>query len=139
MIIPAGTTQYITRTKRDQHTERLRVFKEVTEVENTLKQQIVSAVDHQDLEALRDDPTTGRLSGSIYEVIHHLFHVYGKVAPQILYEQVQEVHQMVYDPQYPIGGVFTDINDLVIYCKAVQTTHTQAQSIILAYRIPNRT
>ena len=37
LVIPAGTTLHMARTMRDQHNERLRVFKEVTSVENILK------------------------------------------------------------------------------------------------------
>ena len=37
LIIPPGTTQHMARTIRDQHTERLRLFREVTGVENVLK------------------------------------------------------------------------------------------------------
>ena len=32
LIIPAGTTQHIARTLQDQHTERLRIFREITGV-----------------------------------------------------------------------------------------------------------
>ena len=138
LIIPAGTTQHMARTIRDQHTERLRLFREVTGVENALKQQIVAAVEPQYLEAIRNQ-VTGKLAGSVYEVIRHLFHVYGQVTPQALYDQEQKVQQMVYDPQHPIDGVFTAIDDLMTFAEAAQTPYTQPQSINLAYRILNRT
>ena len=135
---PAGTTQHMARTIRNQHTERLRLFREVTGVENALKQQIIAAVEPQYLEAIRNQ-VTGKLAGSVYEVIRHLFHVYGQVTPQALYGQEQKVHQMVYDPQHPIDGVFTAIDDLMTFAEAAQTPYTQPQSINLAYRILNRT
>ena len=62
LIIPAGTTQHMARTIQDQHTERLRLFREVTGVENALKQQIVAAVEPQYLEAIRNQ-VTGKLAG----------------------------------------------------------------------------
>ena len=86
LAIPPGTTQHMARTMKEQHTERIRVFKEVTGVENALKQQIVTAVEDQYLAALRD-ATTGKLNGTIHEVIRHLFEVYGRVSPQTLFEQ----------------------------------------------------
>ena len=76
------------RTTRDQHTERLRIFREETAVENSLKQQIVGAVEPQYLQALQDS-TTGQFNGTVAEVVKHLFHVYGRVTPQVLYEQEQ--------------------------------------------------
>ena len=54
--------------------------------ENTLKQQIVAAVEDQYIAALQDT-TTGRHNGTIYEIIRHLFEVYGRVSPQMLFEQ----------------------------------------------------
>ena len=57
LIIPPGTTQHMARTLRDQHTERLRVFREVTGVENAPMQQIVAAVEPQYIEALRNSVT----------------------------------------------------------------------------------
>ena len=96
-IIPPGITQHMARMMTDQYTERLRVFKEITGIENALKQQIVVAVESQYLDALQDK-TTGRLIGTIYEIIQHLFEVYGQVSPQTLFKQEQKVKQMVYEP-----------------------------------------
>ena len=138
LTIPAGTTLHMARTMRDQHTKRLRIFREVTSVEHTLKQQIVGAVEPQYLQALQNS-TTDRLNGTVAEIVKHLFQVYGRLTPQILYEQEQKVQQMVYDPQHPIDGVFTAVDDLVNFSEAAETSYTQPQCINLAYRIPNRT
>ena len=137
LVIPAGTTMHMARTLKEQHTERLRVFRETTGVENSLKQQVVSAVEPQYIEALRN-PTTGKLNGTIAEIIKHLFDVYGRVTPQMLFEQEQKVHQMVYDPQHPIDGVFTAVDELANYAEAASTPYSQPQCINLAYRILNR-
>ena len=80
----------------------------------------MGAVEPQYLQALRDS-TTGRLNGTIAQIIKHLFQVYGRVTPQVLYEQEQKVQQMVYDPQYPIDGVFTAVDDLMNFAEAAQT------------------
>ena len=58
LIIPAGTAPHMRRILRDQHTERLRIFREVAGVEHCLKQQIVPALEPQCIQALRD-ATTG--------------------------------------------------------------------------------
>ena len=124
LIIIAGTTQHIARTLQDQYTEYLRVFREVTGVKHALKQQIVAAVKPQYIKALRDT-TTGKLNGMVYEVIRYLFEVYGRVTPQILYEQEQKVQHMAYDPHHPINGVFSAIGELVNYSEAAQTPYSQ--------------
>ena len=130
LVIPAGTTQHMARTIRDQHNEKTRIFREMIGVENALKQQVVAAVESQYIQALRD-PVTGRLNGTIAEVIKHLFQVYGSVTPQTLFEQEQKVQQMVYDPQHPI-------DELVNYSEAAQVPYTQPQCINLGYHILNR-
>ena len=116
---------------RDQHNERHRIFQEVTAVENALKKQIVGAVEPQYLQALQNS-NTGYLHGAVAEIVKHLFQVYGRVTPQILYEQEKKVQQMVYDPQHPIDGVFTAVDDIVNSSKAVETPYTQPQCINLA-------
>ena len=138
LVIPPGTTLHMARTMRDQHTERSRVFREMIGVENALKQQIVAAVEPQYLQAMRD-PVTGKLKGTIAEMIKHLLDVYGQVTPQTLFEQEQKVQQMIYDPQHPIDGVYTAIDELVNYSEAARVPYSQAQCINLGYRIINRT
>lgn len=65
----------------------LQVFCEVIGVKHTLKQQIVMAIKPQYLEALHD-PTTGRIMAPLYyNAIRHLFQFYGKVTPELLFEQ----------------------------------------------------
>ena len=137
LVIPPGTTQHMVRTLKDQHEQRLKTFKEMTNVENSLKQQLVAAVEPQYIQALRDI-TTGKLIGTIAQVIKHLYDVYGRVTPQALYEQEQRVHQMVYDPGHPIDGVFSAVDELANYAEAAQTPYSQPQCINLAYRILNR-
>ena len=69
----------------------------------------------------------------------HLFHVYGRVTQQVLYEWELKVQQMVYDLQHPINWVFTPVDDLVNFSEVAQTPYTQAHCINQAYRILNRT
>ena len=79
---------------------------------------------------------TGRLNGSIYEIICHLFEVYGKVTLQTLFKQEQKVQQLVYDPMHPIDGVFTAIDKLVNFSKAAETLYTaKKMSLILTLLI----
>ena len=138
LVIPAGNTIHMARTMRDQHNDRQRVFREMVGVENALKQQIVAAVEPQYIQALRD-PVTGKLNGTIYDIIKHLMDVYGRVSPQTLFEQEQKVQNMIYDPQHPIDGVFTAIDELVNYSEAARVPYSQPQCINLGYRIINRT
>ena len=66
---------------RDQHKERLRVFREVQGVEHILRQQLVTAIELQYLEALRNS-ATGRISLDVTNIPKHLYNTYGRVTPQ---------------------------------------------------------
>ena len=60
------------RTIQEQHTEQLQVFREVTNVDHALKQQIVAAVEAPYLETLRD-PETCHIVAPVYDVIIDLY------------------------------------------------------------------
>ena len=138
LVIPAGTTQHMANTMREQHRERLRVFREVQGIDQALRQQIATAIEPQYLEAIRNT-VTGRISLPVRDIIRHLYTVYGRVTPQKLQDRENAVRQMVYDPVNPIDGIFTAVDELVQYADAANTPYTQAQIINLAYIILNRT
>ena len=79
--VPAGTTNHMSNTLREQHRERVRVFREVEGIEQALRQQIVTAIEPQYLEAFRDT-MTGRIALPVHELIRNLYNLYGKVTPQ---------------------------------------------------------
>ena len=138
LVIPAGTTQHMSGTMRDQHKERLRIFREVQGIDQALRQQLATAIEPTYLEALRD-PTTGRISMPVRDIIRHLYNVYGRVTPQKLQDRESMVRQMVYDPINPIDGIFSAVDELVHYADAANSAYTQAQIINIAYIILNRT
>ena len=138
LVIPPGTTQHMANTMREQHRERLRIFREVQGVDQALRQQIATAIEPQYLEAIRNT-TTGRIALPVRDILRHLYSVYGRVTPQKLQDRESAVRQMVYDPVNPIDGIFTAIDELVQYADAANTPYTQAQIINLAYIIVNRT
>ena len=109
LIILAGTTLHMSNTLWDQHKERLRAFREVQGVEQALRQQIVSTIEPQYLEAFRNTSSTGKISLSVYNLIKQLYQMYGRVTPQKLQAQEDnKVRQMVYDPVNPINGFHGD-------------------------------
>ena len=131
LIVPAGTTNHMLNTLREQHRERVRVFQEVEGIKQALRQQIVTAIEPQYLEAFRDT-MTGRIALPVHELIRNLYNLYGKVTPQQLQEQDDKVRQMTYDPINPIDGIFTAVDDLVSYADAAGSPYSQPQVINLA-------
>ena len=100
IVIPPGTTNHLANIYREQHKERLRVFREVQAVEQALRQQIVTAIEPQYLEAFTE-PATGRINDNVHQLIKKLYQLYGRVTPQKLQNQEDKIRQMVYDPINP--------------------------------------
>ena len=138
LVIAPGTTLHMANTFRDQHRERIRVFREVQGVEQALRQQLVTAKEPQYLEAFRDT-ATGRISLPVYDLLRQLYQLYGRVTPQKLQDQEDKIRQMTYDPTNPIDGIFTAIDDLVHYADAANSPYTQPQIVNMGYIILNRT
>ncbi len=117
LIIPPNTTQHMTTMLREQHASQLRIFREVIGVEQTLRQQIITAIEPQYLEAFWDTVTSW-INLSVHNLIWNLYQLYGRVIPQKLQEQEDCIRQMVCDPVNPIDGIFTAIDELMHYANA---------------------
>ena len=76
IVILPGTTNHLANIYPEQHKERLRVFREVQAVEQALRQQIVTAIEPQYLDAFQD-AATGCITDSIHQLIQKLFQLYG--------------------------------------------------------------
>ena len=75
LVIPPNTTNHMSQTMQEQHAEAPLVFSEVNNVEKTLRQQIISAVELSYLEALRDHKKNS-VTLSIDDIIQHLYDTY---------------------------------------------------------------
>ena len=137
LVIPPNTTQHMSTTMREQHTETLRVFNEVNAVEKSLRQPIITAVEPSYLAALRNRQTNS-INSSIDQIISHLYDTYDNVTPRSLQDYEDRVKQMIYDPMQPIDDVFNAVMDLVDYSDAAQAPYTQQQTINIAYIILSR-
>ena len=72
LVIIACTKQHLAHILKEQHTECVRVFREMLGVEQALRQQITSTIDPQYIEALQN-PTTKRIAAPVYDIICHQF------------------------------------------------------------------
>ena len=111
LVIPPGTTQHMSATLRDAHQEAIRVFREVTGVEQALLQQLVEAVEPQYLLALRNRQSNS-ITVPLHAVLDHLKTTFGRVTPQMLDDRASEVARMNYTPHLPIDLVFNAIDNL---------------------------
>jgi hypothetical protein len=135
--LPAGTTQVAAALLTRNHTEQIRLFREVLGVENALKQQLIKAVEPNYLDALRD-PVTYDLQGTIYENLTFLTQTYGKVTSQQLEEKFDLVNATVYNPTLPIDTLFNQVIELSDVAEAAAIPYTVQQQMTLVYNILNR-
>ena len=138
LAIPPGTTQHRSALMRDQHAEALRVFNEVNNVEKTLRQQIISAVEPTYLAALRNRQTNS-INLAIDAILQHLYDTYGNVTPKSLQDYEDRIKTMLFDPIQPIDDVFNAVMDLADYAEAANAPYSQQQTINTAYNILSRT
>ena len=137
LVIPAGTTAVAAKTLEREYNESLRLFREVMGVENSLKQQLIKAVDSSFLEAIRD-PVTYVLEGTIAANLTFLMTTYGRVTPEMLNDEHDEVTATIYNPSLPIDIIFNKIIALSELADAAGIPYSQQQQLTLAYNILNR-
>eukprot|EP00957_Ditylum_brightwellii_P190526 14502447-Ditylum_brightwellii.AAC.1 len=85
LTVTATATQAQIARQQDQHEEALCLFWEVTNVEHTLIQQIVKAIDAKYLNAIRNQ-VANKITQAIPHIFSCLFHSYGDVSPSQLQE-----------------------------------------------------
>jgi hypothetical protein len=79
-------------------------------IEQTIVQQINTALDEDCLANLIDDDT-GLLEGTIPEIIQTLFDTYGSITPQSLAAAKAKVEAVIYNHGRPIVTISTEINE----------------------------
>lgn len=133
LTIPAGTSAVMATVLREQHVENMRQFREVTGVEKALKQQILKALEQEWLLAITDRNTQS-LTGTIAQILEHLFDTYGYVSQAMLEKKEDALKDLDYHPRQPVDLVFNTVEDLADYAQMSTTgVFTQTQIIGKAY------
>ena len=134
LLIVAGTTGPMSTVLKEQHKETLRSFHEVHNVEKSLKQQIVAALEPQFFKAIRNR-TTQTITRTIPETIEFLMEQYGNITPNDYIERESQVKSMIYDIDTPIDTVFDEVEDFVEFATHAKVTTTQAMTVTIGYVI----
>ena len=139
LTIPQGTANHAAVTMKELHTERLRVFNEVLNVEAALRQQIVAAIDDQYLASIRSTQSNA-INMSVHEILStHLYPLYGDIDPEKLQQQESTVRSMVYDPTEAPDVVYQAIDNLMTMGSAGHAPYTSSQAVNMAYIILSKT
>eukprot|EP00957_Ditylum_brightwellii_P009790 738395-Ditylum_brightwellii.AAC.1 len=133
MVLPVGATQYQIAQASDHHKEELRLFREVSNKERTLIQQIVKALDSKYLMAIQN-LVTNKITRTIHEILEYLFDTYGDVSPTQLQDLCQNIKTMAFNLTQPVDTIFTHINglaDLATIAKAPKTNPQKINNVYL--------
>ena len=120
------------------HTKELRLFREVTGVEQALVQQIVGMVEEAYLAGIRNR-TMNSINDTVTGVLTHLQDNYGHLMPHELLEREDIVKKTIYNPRNPIATMFSSVKELPKFSDITGTSYTQLQAVNIAYVIIHRT
>ena len=138
LIIPDGTTAHTNSNTRISHTEEVRIFREVTWVEQALAQQIVATVKEAYLTDIWNC-TTDSINDTVADVITHPQEKYGQLIPHELLERKDIIKTVTYHPQEPITAVFSAVKELLKFSNITGTSCKKHQALKITYVIIHRT
>ena len=108
LIIQDSTTAHANSNMRITHTKVVRLFKEVTGVEQTLVEKIVSTIKETYLKDIRNR-TTDSINDTMAGVPKHLKDNYGQLMTHKILEREDIVKKTIYNPCDPIATVFSTV------------------------------
>ena len=129
-----GATQHDTIRMRDEWKDKIKLFREVTDVEKTIIKQIVEAIDEKYIKSIRDR-VTNTIKISLIQILEFLFDRYGIVEDDDLREKEEQMRQFSYDISDPIVEIFNPIEDLEEFGVAANDPYTSQQLIKFGLQI----
>lgn len=134
LVIPPGTTQHAATRMREDHVEALRIYRECIDVEQTLIQQVLEAIDEKYTKCLRNR-LTQCVDMTLEALFTNLFRRYGLVTAQALAAFEKEVRDYRYDIIEPLSTVYDLIDDLELMDDAAATPYTPVQLVAYGLEI----
>ena len=118
--------------------EKIRLFRQVQDVNQALIRQIIAAVDKNYLDELRDE-TTNRITKTIPEILCYLFDNFADVNAEDVCKQEDTVSQYNWNIAEPPMEFFKAITDLQKMATAANVPRSQPQLISIGIQIIQRT
>ena len=135
--VPAGTSATNTSTIVRRHTEDQRQWREFKNVNTTLKNQLLSALDDIYVRALKDHHI-GYMNQSIRTILQHLFDNYGNITPLELEDNDTKM-RATWDPNRPFDCLIKQVEDGQDYADDGGQPYTAEQLLRIAYTLVFKT
>ena len=117
------------------HTEEVRLFREVSWVEQNLVQKIVATV-KEDYLTDTCNRTTNWIKYTMAYVITHLLENYDQLMPHKFLDRKDIVKRTTYHPWDLISTVLSDFKEILEFANITVTSYTQLQALNIAYDRP---
>ena len=128
------TTQYQLSLEREDHKEKLHLFRETNAVEQALLKQLTAALLALYLKPYRDS-TSNKITTPIRTIITDLIKTYGAINQEELEEKEMALKERIFDITQPLVHLFTAVEDLMELAEASDTPFTEKQQINLGVRL----
>ena len=125
-------------TQKIAHDERKHAYNECQAIENTLRKQLIKAIDETYTRPLRD-PTTDMIISSITVIFNFLQLTYGKLSPSQLKQRENTVDDLIFDPSTNVDTIFNKIEDFQTLCTLIGRDKTDSQLVDMAYLVFQKT
>ena len=120
------------------HTKSVRLFREVTGVEQALVQKYLGTVEETYMTDIRNR-TKNYINNAVVGVLMHLQDKYGQFIPHNILEREDIVKKTIYNPRNPIVTVLSAVEELFDFSDITGTSYTQLKAVNIAYVILHRT
>ena len=104
-------------TEKAAHNESRRLCYEANVVKNTLRNQIVKAIELEYIDRLRDS-ATDMINNSIPDIIDYLQSNYGEMTLEESNLREKDIENMILNPSGPPSLIFTKIKKIAIYVRS---------------------
>ena len=138
LLILDGTTSHANSNMRIAHTKEVRLFHEVTGVDQAPVQKMAGTVEAAYLTDFRNR-TTNSINDTVAGVLTHLQEKYGQLMPHKLLEQEDIVKKKIYNPCKPNATMLSSVEELLEFADITGKSYTQSQATNIAYVILHRT
>ena len=116
----------------------MRLFREVTGVEQALVQQIVDTDEEAYLADICDH-TKNAINNTVANMLTHLQENYEQLMPPELCERNDIFKKMIYHPRDLIATVLSSVKEILEFSDITGTSYTHLQAVNTAYAIIHRT
>ena len=137
LIIPYGTTAHTNSNTQIVHTEEVRLFREVTGVEQALVQQIFGTDKEAYLEDIHNR-TMNSINDTVVGILKNSQDNYGQLIPHDILEREDIVKKTIYNPRDSITTLFYAVGEILKLDDITGTSYTQLHSVNTAYIIIHR-